>query len=122
MTSERPLAGRRVLVVEDDYFLATDTCQWLVDAGADVIGPTPDADEACSLIAHEKVDNAVVDINLGAGPTYRVASRLTRERVPFLFATGYDSSALPDEFQSVPRIEKPFHGTQLVEAVTALKS
>jgi len=122
MTANRPLAGRRVLVVEDDYFLATDTCQWLVDAGADVVGPTPDADEACSLLAHEKVDNAVVDINLGAGPTYRVASRLISERVPFLFATGYDRSALPDEFQSVPSIEKPFHGIELVKAVTALQS
>jgi CheY-like chemotaxis protein len=121
MSDERPLSGRRVLVVEDDYFLATDTCQWLVDAGAEVIGPTPSAGEACGLIESGQLDNAVVDINLGQGPTYQVARRLTREHVPFLFATGYDRSALPPQFLAVPRIEKPFRGTDLVRALSELR-
>lgn len=120
MSDSRPLSGRRVLVVEDDYFLATDTCQWLLDAGAEVVGPTPDAEEACGLLDRERVDSAVVDINLGLGPTYEVASRLNRDQVPFLFATGYDRSALPPQFLDMPRIEKPFRQSDLVKAVTAL--
>lgn len=121
MSEGRPLSGRRVLVVEDDYFLATDTCQWLIDAGAEVVGPTSDANEARGLLERERVDSAVVDINLGTGPTYEIARRLNREEVPFLFATGYDRSSLPPQFQDNPRIEKPFHQSDLVEAVTALK-
>ena len=120
MSDSRPLSGRRVLVVEDDYFLATDTCQWLLDAGAEVVGPTRDADEVCGMLDREQVDSAVVDINLGLGPAYEVARRLDHDRVPFLFATGYDRSALPSEFQDMPRIEKPFHQLDLVKAVTAL--
>lgn len=121
MSDKRPLSGHRVLAVEDDYFLATDTCRWLLDAGAEVVGPTPDSEEACRLLDRERVDSAVVDINLGRGPTYKVARRLNRDQVPFLFATGYDRSALPREFQDAPRIEKPFHQSDLVEAVTALR-
>lgn len=121
MSEEFPLSGRRVLVVEDDYFLATDTCQWLVDAGAEVVGPTPDVQEACGLLDDAPVDSAVVDINLGMGPTYEIARRLNRDRVPFLFATGYDRSALPTQFQDNPRIEKPFHQSDLVKAVITLK-
>ena len=121
MSGERPLSGRRVLVVEDDYFLATDTCQWLTDAGAEVVGPTPDVEEACGLLDDERVDSAVIDINLGMGPTYEIARRLNRSQVPFLFATGYDRSALPPQFQDNPHIEKPFQQSDLVKAVSALK-
>lgn len=122
MSDPHPLSGRRVLVVEDDYFLATDTCQWLLEAGAEVVGPTGDATEACGLLDRECVDSAVVDINLGLGPTYEVARRLNRDQVPFLFATGYDRSALPAQFQDNPRIEKPFHQSDLVRAVRAAKN
>ena len=121
MTDNRPLERHRLLVVEDNYFLATDTCRWLAEAGAEVIGPTPDPDEACRLLDLGKIDTAVVDINLGRGPTYQEASRLTREGVPFLFATGYDHSVLPEEFQAVPRIEKPFEGADLVRALSRLR-
>jgi CheY-like chemotaxis protein len=121
VTEELPLQGRRVLVVEDQYLLATDVCEWLQGAGASVVGPVPDSDQACALIEREALDTAVVDINLGEGPTYDVASRLAERRVPFLFATGYDRGAIPDEFQSRPRLEKPFKGTDLIEAVRALQ-
>jgi len=118
---DQPLRGRRILVVEDQYLLATDVCEWLVDAGAEVLGPVPDSYQACALIDEERPDNAVVDINLGQGPVYDVASRLTERRVPFLFATGYGRSSIPDEYAGTPCLEKPFRGGDLVDAVRALR-
>jgi len=120
MSTSRRLDSRRVLVVEDQYYLATDICEWLEAAGATVVGPAPDAPQACELIQQEQVDLAVLDINLGHGPTFEVAQKLSEREVPFLFATGYDISAIPSEFRGATRLEKPFSGRALVTAVEEL--
>jgi DNA-binding response OmpR family regulator len=120
MTSNAPLEFRRILVVEDQYYLATDICDWLADAGAEVLGPARDAEQACDLLEREAVDMAVVDINLGMGPSFKLADELTGRSVPLLFATGYDQAAIPSEFHETPRIEKPFNGRDLVAAIQAL--
>jgi CheY-like chemotaxis protein len=120
MNETRSLAGRRILVVEDDYYLASDTSEWLQREGAEVIGPFSSTDEACQAVEQQAVDVAVIDINLGQGPTFHLASRLAAIDVPFIFATGYDAVALPDGFRDRPRLEKPFTGAQLVCAVIQL--
>lgn len=116
----KPLAGRRVMLVEDDYYLAQDAREWLEQAGAEVIGPFASADEACRQLGSTPIDAAVIDINLGEGPTYRVAGELSDQSVPFLFATGYDPSVIPPHLSDRPRLEKPFRGHQLVKAVQTL--
>jgi DNA-binding response OmpR family regulator len=117
MIENRPLEAHRILVVEDQYYLATDICEWLADAGAKVIGPARDAEQACDLLKSEAIDTAVVDINLGQGATFEIARELSGRRVPFLFATGYDEEAIPAEFKDRARVEKPFRGQQLISAV-----
>lgn len=121
MMNDMPsLAGRRILVVEDDYYLASDASNWLKRAGAHVIGPFSSADDACRALEEEAVDIAVIDINLGSGPSYRLASQLASDGIPFMFATGYDEVALPEGFRDRPRLEKPFTGSQLIHAVARL--
>ena len=118
---ESVLRGLRVLVVEDQYYLATDICEWLREAGAQLVGPAPNARTACGLIDAEPFDAAVVDINLGMGPTFAVAKKLAENKVPFLFATGYDQSIVPPEYRDRPRIEKPFKGPDVIAAVLGLR-
>lgn len=48
MTDAPDLTGRRVLVVEDDYYLAGDTAAALRRAGAAVLGPCPTEDAAAT--------------------------------------------------------------------------
>lgn len=119
--AELPLKGLRVLVVEDQYYLATDICDWLQEAGAQVVGPAANARVASSLIDAGPVDLGVVDINLGAGPTFTVAKELAERRVPFLFATGYDQSIIPAEYRDRPRIEKPFKGPDVIGIIVRLR-
>jgi DNA-binding NarL/FixJ family response regulator len=88
--------------------------------GAAVIGPVGDAKLACNLIRSDAPDSAVVDINLGEGPTFEVASALAERRVPFLFATGYDRAAIPPRFNDAARLEKPIKGNDLIAAVKML--
>lgn len=85
-----------------------------------MLGPARDADQASDLLERQGVDLAVVDINLGVGPSYTVAAELSKRSIPFLFATGYDQAAIPLEFHDAPRLEKPFNGRDLVAAVRAI--
>jgi len=111
------LADYRILLVEDDYYLATDACEWLKEAGAEVVGPFASSSQALQLLGGEQVDAAVLDINLGFGPEFEVARHLQRQQVPIVFATGYDASTVPDEFKQSARVEKPFRQAHLVQAV-----
>ena len=117
MTAVGPLAGISVLVVEDDYYLASDEKAALESAGARVIGPCSDADEAAGLAALERVDCAVVDVNLGEGPSFALARTLQKQGVPFVFVTGYDHAVIPPELGPAPRLEKPIRDRDLVAAV-----
>lgn len=67
MTDAPDLTGRRVLVVEDDYYLAGDTAAALRGAGAAVLGPCPTEDAARDLLEDETPTHAVLDLNLGRG-------------------------------------------------------
>ncbi len=116
---DRPLEGLRVLVIEDDYYIATDEQQALQGAGAVVIGPCAQASDAMAYDG--PVDCAVVDINLGRGPSFEAAATLRRRGVPFLFTTGYDAGAIPREFADVPRLEKPIREADLVAAIIRMR-
>lgn len=114
------LAGCRVLVVEDDYYLATDAEVALKRAGAIVLGPSARTEDGLSLLAEQQPDCAVLDINLGSGPSFVLAEAMRSRSVPFLFVTGYDASAIPPEFADVERLEKPVNIGRLVKSVVGL--
>ena len=119
--SQPSLSGRRVLVVEDEFFVADDLVQALVRLGAEVLGPVPTRDEALSLLAAAgPIDLAVLDINLEDEAVYPVADLLSEQGVPFLFATGYSRALVPAQYQHVPRWEKPFDPQTLVQALPKL--
>ena len=112
------LAGRRVLIVEDEYFIADDLAQVLTRFGAEIVGPVATRDGALSLLATaESVDLAVLDINLRSESVFPVADVLTEQGVPFMFATGYDQASIPARHQHVPRWEKPFAPAALAQAL-----
>lgn len=116
-----PLTGRRVLVVEDEYLIASAVQRWLQAAGSEVLGPVPSVDRALALIAEHRPDAAVLDINLGGGQdAYPVADRLRALGVPFLYATGDVRAADAGIDQDGPRLEKPFTARELVRALSGI--
>jgi PAS domain S-box-containing protein len=120
MTGEPDLGGLRILVVEDDYYLATDAARALRGAGAEVLGPYPTEDEARDELAAQRPDAVLLDINLGPGPTFKLAEHLKDNGIPFVFVTGYDQNVIPAEFDNIERLEKPLQLRQLVGAVSKL--
>jgi DNA-binding LytR/AlgR family response regulator len=85
-----------------------------------VLGPYPTEDEARDELAAQRPDAVLLDINLGPGPTFKLAEHLKDNGIPFVFVTGYDQNVIPAEFDNVERLEKPLQLRQLVGAVSKL--
>ena len=106
--SSGPLAGRRVLVIEDEYLLADDIVQALTALGARVIGPYGDLGEATEVVDRDiAIDAAVMDINLRHEMVFPLARVLRSRKVPLVFTTGYDKTSIEPEFQDVRLWGKP---------------
>ena len=115
-----PLAGLRVLVVEDDYFIADEICTTLRNGGAEVLGPMPDLEHGLDVVKSERLDCAVLDINLHGDLAFSLASELRKRGTPSIFATGYDQSVLPGSFSDSVRLEKPVDLNELLRAVQSV--
>ncbi len=110
----------RILIVEDEYYLAADLAEALRREGADVVGPVGTLAEAADMVERERIDCAILDMNLRGDMAYPVADRLEQAQIPFLIATGYNSASLPERFGRVPRIEKPFDPRDVIAAIPDL--
>lgn len=73
------------------------------------MGPVYGVDDAIAWAQTAPMDAVVLDIRLHDCMAFDVASELARRRVPFVFATGYDDDSIPEPFDQVPRLTKPFH-------------
>ena len=89
----------------------------LSDLGCAVIGPAARVHQALDLLNGQRVDAAVLDLNVAGELVYPVAEALTRRGVPFIFATGYGASGLTEPYRSRPVLQKPFLLTQLRKAM-----
>ena len=115
----RSLAGSRVLIVEDAVLLALELETGLADAGAEIVGPAYELEEAMALL-DRPIDAAVLDANLNGRSVTPVAEALAARGVPFVFATGYgDTAGAPGGF-AAPVIRKPYDVTQVAAAVADL--
>ena len=97
--------GRRVLIAEDDYFVATELANEFRAANAQVIGPCASLAEATRLAANSQM--AVLDVDLKGQMVFPLADRMMRESVPFVFYTGFDRPLLPTRFAQIVCINKP---------------
>jgi CheY-like chemotaxis protein len=109
--------GKKVLIVEDEYFLADETRRKLEDIGAVVVGPVGTVKGALELLETEKIDAAILDIHLIDELVFPVAEALDRRNIPFVFATGYDPSILPAKFTGFALCEKPAELGDIAEAL-----
>lgn len=108
----------RVLVAEDEFYVANDIALWLERAGATIIGPTPTVQETLkSLSTADDIQVAILDINLNGELVFPVADELTRRAVPLIFFSGYDDVGLPERFGSAARLSKCASSSDLVSAV-----
>ena len=101
------MTGKRVLVAEDEYFIARTLVRDLRAAGADVVGPAATVTDALDLVRAGAIDGAVLDINLRGEMAFAVADALVECGVPFVFASGYSADIVPERHTSIALCEKP---------------
>ncbi|MEI4473913.1 response regulator [Frigidibacter sp. MR17.24] len=101
----------RILLVEDDYILATGLSAELGRLGAEIIGPFRTHGDA--LAAADEAGGAILDIRLRQGTSFALAERLMARRVPLLFYTGA-RDAMPIRFSEIPLFAKPTAAQRLL--------
>lgn len=102
------LAGRRILVVEDEMLIAMMLEDLLIELGCEVVGPVSTVAGGLKLAAEERLDGAVLDVNLGQERAFPIADALRAAGVPFVFVTGYGAAGLTGVHCGHPTIQKPF--------------
>jgi DNA-binding NtrC family response regulator len=115
--SATDLAGKRVLVVEDEWLLAEDVRDALERCGAVVVGPAPDVDRAREFAQAGGFDCAVLDINLHGEHVFGLAREMKSRGQRFVFATGYGAALVPADLRSTPHFEKPLQFEAFTQAV-----
>lgn len=88
----------KVLLVEDDRVKAMEIKRLFEKAGAHVIGPFDSEGEILNILQREAPDLAVLDINLGDGPSFAIAEWLSLQDVPLCFI----SASAPSQFRPLP--------------------
>lgn len=113
--------GMRVLVVEDEFLVALGLEDNLRSLGYSVVGPVSSLSAAVDAAARERVDVAILDVNLNGEPVYPAAAVLADRGIPFIFCSGYTGSVrVPREFADAPRVAKPYTSRAIANALAEL--
>ena len=88
----------------------------LEELGYAVVGPCNRMTDAMVALRHNRIDAAVLDVNLGDASVYPLADMLVAESIPFIFVTGYGAEELDRRFLTVPVLQKPIerHALQTI--------
>ena len=114
IASGQPLAGRKVLLVEDSMIIALDAEDALREIGAENVMVAANVARALKVLENGGVDFALLDINLGGENSLAVADVLMARGIPFAFATGYgEDTLLTAGYTNAPVLKKPYTADQL---------
>jgi CheY-like chemotaxis protein len=110
---------QRILIAEDEPFIALALEAMLLELGFDVAGSAAQVSAALELIGREWIDGAILDVNLGLQRIDPVADILAARACPFFFTTGYGISGLPARHAGRAVLQKPFGLEQLFAVLRA---
>lgn len=102
------LAGKRVLIVEDEMLVALLIEDFILQIGCEIAGMAMRLEPALDLARTIEFDVAILDINLAGKPSFPVAEMLRERGIPFVFASGYGVAGLEGSGISAPVLQKPF--------------
>lgn len=98
------LAGRSILVLDDEPLICLDVAKRLQDAGASVLSASH-LQKALILADRPGLSAAVLDFDLGNADSSALCWKLADRHIPFLFHTGRVYSAF-QQWPSAPVILK----------------
>jgi len=109
----------KVLVVEDEFFIADELRRKLTAAGLQVLGPVSSNERALDLLEQDRPDVAVLDVHLGEARVTSVAAKLRQLNIPFVLATASPAHELASDpvLAGAVILEKPTDFGLLIETV-----
>jgi len=111
------LAGKKVLIAEDDPLVSMDYAAMLSSAGATIVATARTADEAIGHV-HRGVDVAVLDFVLADRNSSDLQDKLEEEGIPFVVVSGYPT-VLVRATGDQQVLHKPVDADLLCRAVAA---
>ena len=115
----KSLAGKRILVVEDEALVAAMLEDMLDELGVTVLGPAATIARGLSLVQHEAIDAAVLDVNVRGERIDAIAEALRKRSIPILFTTGYRDGGGTLTL-GAPVLEKPYKLEDLKGALASV--
>jgi len=118
-TSDLPLSGRRLLLVEDEMILALDLSDIVEGFGCTVVVASR-VSNALAVLQDTTFDAAILDLNLAGDMAYPIADELDRLGVPFIFTTGYGTEGVDANYQAHSVLSKPYTQREVLAALLRL--
>ncbi|KXI55776.1 hypothetical protein ACS48_00320, partial [Bacillus cereus] len=113
------LSGRSVFLVEDEVMIRMMVADMLEELGCKVAAEAGDIAEALRLAEATAFDIAILDVNVNGQVISPVADVIQAQGRPFIFATGYGSAGLPEQYRDRPALQKPFQLDALSKTIAA---
>jgi len=115
------LAGKRFLVLDDEFLIGFDTQNVLETAGAaSVVYVSTTADARAAIDTGQPFDLAVLDLLLGreGSNSLGIAEMLAKRKIPIIFITGVSGNGVhTEQFPEATVIAKPYDAAELIAAV-----
>lgn len=115
---DQPLKERRILIVEDEYLIATDIADAIQRLGGTVLGPCADVAAARRVLAETQADAAVLDLNLKGGKVTDLARELDAKGLTIMYHTGYDTTVAEEGLPEGVLALKPMKHEILMQELT----
>ena len=110
----------RILVVEDEFFIAQEIVDTLNHAGFEVLGPCPTVAKALVQLENTPCDAAILDVSQRNETSLPVVQALGNRGIPFVILTGFSARQLPSEMTAAPVLTKPMQAEVLIRELHKL--
>lgn len=111
---------KKILVVEDEFFVALSVQDMIEQSGHQVVGPFRSLLSAWNAAQKEKIDAALLDIRIEGGTAFPVANTLQARHIPFAFVTAHTDLVSLKVYREAPVVPKPFEAREIAETLGTL--
>ena len=111
----------RVLILEDDPFIALDLQGIVEGEGHEVVGVHRSMAEARTRLS-DRIEFAFLDIDVLDGKSFDFASVLKDRKIPFAFVSGSSRGELPAKFRDAHFVAKPYSESAIVRLLPATQA
>jgi DNA-binding response OmpR family regulator len=109
----------RVLILEDDPFIALDLQGIVESEGHQVVGVHRSLEEARKRLS-DPFEFALLDIDVLDGKSFELAAALDERKIPFAFVSGSNRNDLPAKFRDARFVAKPYNEAAIVRLLPAV--